>query len=45
MARFVFVHGAFTGGWIWEPLAQRLKAAGHTVELPDLPGAGEDNTP
>jgi pimeloyl-ACP methyl ester carboxylesterase len=45
MARFVLVHGAFTGGWIWEPLAKRLTAAGHIAETPDLPGSGEDNTP
>ena len=29
MARFVLVHGAFAGGWIWGPLAERLEAAGH----------------
>jgi pimeloyl-ACP methyl ester carboxylesterase len=45
MARFVLVHGAFAGGWIWEPLAQRLEAAGHSVEAPDLPGSGADPTP
>ena len=45
MARFVLIHGAFTGGWIWEPLAKRLTAAGHTVDAPDLPGLGEDQTP
>jgi pimeloyl-ACP methyl ester carboxylesterase len=45
MARFVLVHGAFSGGWIWEPLAKRLTAAGHIVEAPDLPGSGDDNTP
>jgi pimeloyl-ACP methyl ester carboxylesterase len=45
MARFVLVHGAFTGGWIWETLAKRLTDAGHTVEAPDLPGSGEDHTP
>ena len=45
MARFVLVHGAFAGGWIWGPLAERLEAAGHTVEAPDLPGAGDDETP
>jgi pimeloyl-ACP methyl ester carboxylesterase len=39
------VHGAFAGGWIWGPLAERLQAAGHTVETPDLPGSGEDKTP
>jgi len=45
MASFVLVHGTFSGGWIWEPLAKRLRAAGHIVEAPDLPGSGEDNTP
>jgi pimeloyl-ACP methyl ester carboxylesterase len=45
MARFVLVHGAFTGGWIWEPLAKELRAAGHTVDTFDLPGVGEDQTP
>jgi len=45
MARFVLVHGAFTGAWIWEPLAKQLRAAGHTVEAADLPGLGDDATP
>jgi pimeloyl-ACP methyl ester carboxylesterase len=45
MARFVMVHGAFAGGWTWEPLAEALQAAGHTVEAPDLPGSGDDPTP
>jgi pimeloyl-ACP methyl ester carboxylesterase len=44
MARFVLVHGAFAGSWIWEPLTVRLEAAGHKVETPDLPGSGEDRT-
>jgi len=45
MARFVLVHGAFSGAWIWEPLAHELRAAGHTVDTFDLPGLGEDHTP
>ena len=45
MARFVLVHGAFTGAWIWAPLAKRLRAAGHTVDVFDLPGLGDDATP
>jgi pimeloyl-ACP methyl ester carboxylesterase len=45
VARFVLVHGAFTGAWIWSPLAERLRAAGHTVEVFDLPGLGDDATP
>jgi pimeloyl-ACP methyl ester carboxylesterase len=43
--RFVLVHGAFVGGWIWGPLAERLEELGHEVEAPDLPGSGEDPTP
>jgi pimeloyl-ACP methyl ester carboxylesterase len=43
--RFILVHGAFVGSWIWEPLAQRLEELGHTAEAPDLPGSGEDPTP
>jgi pimeloyl-ACP methyl ester carboxylesterase len=45
MARFVLVHGAFAGAWIWRPLQDRLKAAGHSVEAFDLPGLGDDRTP
>src|SRR5690242_1308888 len=45
MARFVLVHGAFAGAWIWGPLMDRLKAGGHSVEAFDLPGLGDDHTP
>jgi pimeloyl-ACP methyl ester carboxylesterase len=45
MARFVLVHGAFSGAWIWAPLMKRLKANGHSVEALDMPGLGEDHTP
>jgi pimeloyl-ACP methyl ester carboxylesterase len=45
MARFVLVHGAFAGGWIWIPLMDRLRAAGHSAEAFDLPGLGDDHTP
>ena len=31
MATYVLVHGAYQGGWIWQPVATRLRAAGHTV--------------
>jgi pimeloyl-ACP methyl ester carboxylesterase len=39
------VHGAFAGAWIWQPLINRLKAAGHSAEAFDLPGMGDDHTP
>jgi pimeloyl-ACP methyl ester carboxylesterase len=45
MARFVLVHGAFCGAWIWEPLIDRLEAIGHSAEAFDLPGLGDDRTP
>jgi len=45
MARFVLVHGAFAGAWIWEPLKQVLTTAGHAVQAFDLLGLGEDHTP
>jgi pimeloyl-ACP methyl ester carboxylesterase len=45
MARFVLVHGAFSGAWIWGPLMGCLRAAGHSMEAFDLPGLGDDHTP
>jgi pimeloyl-ACP methyl ester carboxylesterase len=45
MARFVLVHGAFSGAWIWGPLIERLEALGHAAEAFDLPGLGDDRTP
>lgn len=45
MARFVLVHGAFAGAWIWGPLKDRLEATGHSVDAFDLPGLGDDQTP
>jgi pimeloyl-ACP methyl ester carboxylesterase len=44
---FVLVTGAWHGGWAWRPVAEHLRAAGHTVFTPTLPGLsdGEDPTP
>jgi pimeloyl-ACP methyl ester carboxylesterase len=41
MATYVLVHGAYQGGWIWKPVAQRLRAVGHSVYAPTLEGCGE----
>ena len=41
MATYVFIHGAFTGGWIWKKVATPLRAAGHTVYTPTLEGCAE----
>jgi pimeloyl-ACP methyl ester carboxylesterase len=35
------VHGAYQGGWIWKPVAERLRAAGHAVYAPTLDGCAE----
>lgn len=37
MANFVLVHGGMHGGWCWEKVVPRLKAAGHSAIAPDLP--------
>src|SRR5260370_2067851 len=44
MARFVLVHGGFSGAWIWLPLMDSLREAGHLVEAFDLAGMGDDHT-
>ena len=41
MTNFVLIHGANQGGWIWQPTAARLRAAGHLVHAPSLDGCGE----
>jgi pimeloyl-ACP methyl ester carboxylesterase len=41
MATYVLVHGAYQGGWIWKPVAERLRAAGHDVHAPTLDGCAE----
>jgi len=45
MSTFVLIHGAWHGAWCWERLTPLLRAAGHTVIAPDLPGHGVDATP
>lgn len=41
MATFVLVHGAWHGGWCWNQVAKRLRAAGHEVHAPTLTGLCE----
>jgi pimeloyl-ACP methyl ester carboxylesterase len=45
MARFLLVHGAMGGAWVWERVIPGLQAAGHHAEAIDLPGQGDDETP
>ncbi len=42
---FVLVHGAWHGGWAWQPVAARLRAAGHRVSAPTSPGLAVDDDP
>ena len=41
MATFLFVPGAWHGGWCWKKLTPHLRAAGHEVYAPSLTGLGE----
>jgi pimeloyl-ACP methyl ester carboxylesterase len=41
MATYVLVHGSYQGGWIWQKVANRLRAAGHQVYAPSLDGCAE----
>ena len=45
MATYVFVHGAWHGGWCWHRIVARLQHAGHQAFAPDLAGLGRDRTP
>lgn len=41
MTTFILIHGAYQGGWIWQPIVDRLQALGHKVFAPSLDGCGE----
>jgi pimeloyl-ACP methyl ester carboxylesterase len=41
MSTYVLIHGAYQGGWIWKPVVERLRAAGHVVHAPTLDGCAE----
>lgn len=46
MARtFVLITGAWHGGWAWRPVATRLRADGHAVHTPTLPGLADGDDP
>ncbi|PKV97643.1 pimeloyl-ACP methyl ester carboxylesterase [Amycolatopsis echigonensis] len=42
---FVLVHGACDAGWTWRPVALHLRARGHTVHTPTLPGLNTGDQP
>jgi pimeloyl-ACP methyl ester carboxylesterase len=39
--KFVLVHGAWGGSWMWSRLAQLLRSQGHEAFTPSLTGIGE----
>lgn len=41
MANYVLIHGSFQGGWIWQRVASRLRAQGHSVYAPTMEGCAE----
>jgi pimeloyl-ACP methyl ester carboxylesterase len=45
MSTYVFVHGAWHGGWCWDKVVSLLERGGHKAIAPDLPGHGRDETP
>ena len=45
MATFILVHGAWHGAWCWRHIVPLLRARGHEVLAPDLPGHGDDPAP
>lgn len=42
MRHYVLIHGSWHGAWCWYKIAPRLKAEGHSVVVPDLPGRGRN---
>lgn len=45
MSAILLIHGSWHGAWCWHKVSTRLRALGHTVIAPDLPGHGRDWTP
>lgn len=45
MTAFILVSGAHTGGWIWQEVAARLRAAGAEVRPVTLTGMGDRRRP
>lgn len=41
MKTYLLVHGAWHGGWVWRPVAERLRWADQRVFTPTLTGCGE----
>lgn len=42
---YLLITGAWHGGWAWRPVAEHLRAAGHRVLTPTLPGLHDGDDP
>jgi pimeloyl-ACP methyl ester carboxylesterase len=42
---YVLIPGAWHGGWVWRPVAERLRASGHRAFPLTLPGLGDGDDP
>lgn len=42
---YLLIPGAWHGGWAWRPVAAHLRAAGHRVVTPTLPGLADGDDP
>ncbi len=38
----ILLHGSWHGAWCWHKVVPHLEAAGHSVQVPDLPGHGRN---
>lgn len=45
MTTYVLITGAWHGGWAWRPVAEHLRAEGHHVLTPTLPGLTDGDDP
>lgn len=41
MADIVLIHGTWTGAWLWKPVRDILRTAGHNVFTPSFTGMGD----
>jgi pimeloyl-ACP methyl ester carboxylesterase len=42
---FVLIPGAWHGGWVWRPVAKRLRATGHEAVALTMPGLADGDDP
>ncbi len=41
MTNYLFIHGAFQGGWVWDKIKPMLFLSNHTAYFPSLKGSAE----